>query len=123
MMLGCTDAVCLAEIGGALGVEYLVTGNVGKVGNRFLVNLQLIDIRQIKVVNRVKRESGSEGEMLAAVAACRYPPEGTRSYGPTRAAVYGGSGYAQEANAQIACIAMIETRKAPMSSWTTASAA
>ena len=68
MMLGCTDAVCLAEIGGALGVEYLVTGNVGKVGNRFLVNLQLIDIRQIKVVNRVKRESGSEGEMLAAVA-------------------------------------------------------
>jgi TolB-like protein len=68
MMLGCTDAVCLAEIGGALGVEYLVTGNVGQVGDRVLVNLQLIDIRQIKVVNRIKRETGSEGEMLASVA-------------------------------------------------------
>jgi len=67
IMLGCTDAVCLAEIGGALGVDYLVTGNVGKVGDRLLVNLQLIDIRQIKVVSRVKRESGSEGELLAAV--------------------------------------------------------
>jgi TolB-like protein len=68
MMLGCTDAVCLAEIGGALGVEYLVTGNVGKVGDRLLVNLQLIDIRQIKVINRVKREAGAEGELLGAVA-------------------------------------------------------
>lgn len=68
IMLGCTDAVCLAEIGGALGVDYLVTGNVGKVGDRLLVNLQLIDIRQIKVVNRTKRESGSEGELLAAIA-------------------------------------------------------
>lgn len=68
MMLGCTDAVCLAEIGGALGVEYLVTGNVGKVGDRLLVNLQLIDIRQIKVVSRIKRESASEGELLSAVS-------------------------------------------------------
>jgi TolB-like protein len=68
MMLGCTDAVCLAEIGGALGVEYLVTGNVGKVGERLLVNLQLIDIRQIKVVNRIKREADSEQELLTAIA-------------------------------------------------------
>lgn len=50
-------------------------------------------------------------EAAMAVAACRYPPEGNRSFGPIRAALYGGRGYAQEANSQIACIAMIETRE------------
>ncbi len=48
-------------------------------------------------------------EAELAVAACRYPPDGNRSFGPIRAAVYGGRGYAAEANGQIACIAMIET--------------
>jgi 4-hydroxy-2-oxoheptanedioate aldolase len=49
-------------------------------------------------------------EAAAAVSACRYPPEGTRSFGPIRAAIYGGKGYVQEANDEIACIVMIETR-------------
>ena len=48
-------------------------------------------------------------EAAQAVAACRYPPDGTRSFGPIRAALYAGNGYAQEANDQLACIAMIET--------------
>ncbi len=52
----------------------------------------------------------SRDEAAAAIAACRYPPDGIRSYGPLRAALYGGSGYAAEANREIACIAMIETR-------------
>jgi 4-hydroxy-2-oxoheptanedioate aldolase len=46
-----------------------------------------------------------------AVAACRYPPGGCRSFGPLRAALYGGRGYAAEANEQIACIVMIETEE------------
>lgn len=54
----------------------------------------------------------SRQEALKAISACRYPPEGQRSFGPIRAALYGGKGYAQEANRQIACIAMIETRQA-----------
>ena len=32
-----------------------------------------------------------------------------RSFGPIRAALYAGNGYAQEANDQLACIAAIET--------------
>ena len=51
-------------------------------------------------------------EAERAVAACRYPPDGIRSYGPVRAAIYGGRGYAQEANQEIACIVMIETAEA-----------
>ena len=50
-------------------------------------------------------------EALKAVSACRYPPEGQRSFGPIRAALYGGEGYAAEANRQVACIGMIETRQ------------
>jgi 4-hydroxy-2-oxoheptanedioate aldolase len=50
-------------------------------------------------------------QAAAAVSACRYPPDGTRSFGPTRAALYGGRGYAAEANGQIACIVMIETQE------------
>jgi 4-hydroxy-2-oxoheptanedioate aldolase len=53
----------------------------------------------------------SRAEAASAVAACRYPPLGVRSFGPIRAALYGGRGYAAEANDQIACIAMIETRE------------
>ncbi len=51
----------------------------------------------------------SRAEAAQAVAACRYPPDGNRSFGPIRAALYGGRGYAREANGQLACIAMIET--------------
>ncbi len=51
----------------------------------------------------------NRAEAARAVAACRYPPQGNRSFGPIRAALYGGRGYVDEANEQIACIAMIET--------------
>jgi 4-hydroxy-2-oxoheptanedioate aldolase len=51
----------------------------------------------------------SREEAERAVMACRYPPDGNRSFGPIRAAMYGGRGYAKEANSQLACIAMIET--------------
>ena len=51
-------------------------------------------------------------EARAAVAACRYAPIGARSYGPTRAALYSGADYFDHANAQVACIPMIETKRA-----------
>lgn len=48
----------------------------------------------------------------AAVAACRYPPEGIRSNGANRALLYAGANYVAEANREIACIPMIETKQA-----------
>jgi 4-hydroxy-2-oxoheptanedioate aldolase len=48
----------------------------------------------------------------AAVAACRYPPQGIRSNGANRAILYGGRDYVENANEQIACIPMIETKQA-----------
>lgn len=51
-------------------------------------------------------------EAKKAVAACRYPPDGGRSFGPARATMYAGRGYVQESNNEIACIVMIETAEA-----------
>jgi 4-hydroxy-2-oxoheptanedioate aldolase len=48
----------------------------------------------------------------AAVAACRYPPDGIRSNGANRAILYAGSDYVAGANTEMACIPMIETRQA-----------
>lgn len=48
-------------------------------------------------------------EAEAFVRACRYPPEGLRSYGPTRAALVHGRDYAERANSEVLTFAMIET--------------
>ena len=49
-------------------------------------------------------------EAQSFVSACRYPPLGTRSFGPARAMLYGGPDYFQGANAVVLTLAMIETR-------------
>ena len=51
-----------------------------------------------------------EAERL--VSFVRYPPQGTRSFGPTRVNFAAGSNYGGEADEQIVCFAMIETREA-----------
>jgi len=48
----------------------------------------------------------------AAVSACRYAPDGSRSYGPTRVSRQEGADYHANANADTAVITMIETREA-----------
>jgi 4-hydroxy-2-oxoheptanedioate aldolase len=54
----------------------------------------------------------SRAEAEAAVRACRYAPVGQRSYGPNRVTYYAGGDYFGNANEQVACIPMIETRQA-----------
>lgn len=43
------------------------------------------------------------------VAACRYPPTGRRSFGPSRGLLYGGTDYASYANDTVLTIGMIES--------------
>lgn len=47
----------------------------------------------------------------AFAGACRYPPRGTRSLGPTRARFYAGDDYAERADDTVIALAMIETQK------------
>src|SRR5690606_13574123 len=51
-------------------------------------------------------------DAIRFVSACRYPPQGLRSFGPTRGLLYGGPDYFQEANSTIISYAMIETQEA-----------
>jgi 4-hydroxy-2-oxoheptanedioate aldolase len=46
-----------------------------------------------------------------AVSACRYPPQGTRSYGPVRAAGVIGSRDPEELGREVLCLVMVETRE------------
>lgn len=48
----------------------------------------------------------------AFVAACRYPPMGSRSYGPNRVVYTAGADYWQRANREVLLLAQIETRTA-----------
>src|SRR5262245_49687199 len=54
----------------------------------------------------------TKAEAEALVRAGRYPPLGERSFGPFRAAQYGGGDYWQHANQEVLLLAMIETRQA-----------
>lgn len=51
-------------------------------------------------------------EAAELVSYMRYPPVGTRSYGPTRALYHHGPGYFAEANDNVLAFAMIETATA-----------
>ena len=50
-------------------------------------------------------------EAARAVWAAKYPPEGGRSSGPARVAMYAGDGYQAHSNEETAVIVMIETKE------------
>lgn len=54
---------------------------------------------------------GSAEEAARAVAACRFPPRGIRSYGPIRAAGVVGSGAPEDLDGEVLCVVMVETRE------------
>lgn len=50
--LGCDEASCLAELGGALGVPYLASGQLGKLGATYRITVKLISVDDGQVVAR-----------------------------------------------------------------------
>jgi 4-hydroxy-2-oxoheptanedioate aldolase len=54
----------------------------------------------------------SRANAMAAVSACKYPPLGERSWGPTRAGLLRPDYGIEEANARLLCLVQIETREA-----------
>jgi hypothetical protein len=65
-LLGCTEASCLAEIGGALGVDAILVGNIGRLGATYVVNIKLIDIRKAATLGRVYESVQGEIDVLLA---------------------------------------------------------
>ena len=54
----------------------------------------------------------TRADAARAVAACRYPPAGSRSFGPTRAMLAAGGDYFAKSGEYVCCIPMIETKRA-----------
>jgi hypothetical protein len=68
-VMGCAeDSSCLAEIGGALGVDLILVGSLGTLGDLFRLDLKLVDTKKAKVRARVGvTVEGKEGQLVAAV--------------------------------------------------------
>ena len=64
VLLGCDNASCLAEIGGALGVRFVVTGNISLFGKTYLMNLKLMNVENVTVVNSISRTVKGEPDQL-----------------------------------------------------------
>lgn len=50
-MSDCTDESCLLEVGRMLSAEGIVVGNLGKVGNRYILSTKLLETETAKTLN------------------------------------------------------------------------
>lgn len=62
--LGCDDTSCLTEIAGALGVNKIIAGKIGKVGSTFVLNMTMIDHASARVEKRWSRTVRGEDDVL-----------------------------------------------------------
>jgi hypothetical protein len=73
VLLGCSDESCLVDIGGILGAQHLVAGEIGMVGKKYVINLQRIEVKKAKVAKRVERQfQGSKDKLLQEVKNAAY---------------------------------------------------
>lgn len=61
-LLGCEGDSCMAELGGALGVERIVHGTVGRIEKSLLVNLTLVDTKAARPVTIGERLKSNSNE-------------------------------------------------------------
>ncbi len=54
-MLGCETEACMAELGGALGADRLVAGDLAKLGESFLLHLRVVDVKKVRVTAQADR--------------------------------------------------------------------
>lgn len=67
-----------------------------------------LDLGALGVIVPMIDDAGAAGR---AVAACRYPPDGLRSFGPVRAGLAIGSSSTSDLGSEPLCLVMIETRE------------
>lgn len=98
-MLGMLTAISTTDTTPLVRVPWLDPGLIMKVldAGAYGVICPMINSRQ---------------EAQQFVAATRYAPQGNRSFGPLRGALYGGADYGSQANATVLNFAMIETAQA-----------
>jgi hypothetical protein len=70
----CTGEVgCLIRLGKLLGVEQVISGNVGGLADSFVVNLKIVDVGSQKEIRRIQEPiSGRPDELIEAVRVAAY---------------------------------------------------
>ena len=63
--LGCNNLTCMAEIGGALGVDLVMYGELGTLGAKYNVNLSLIRARDASGAARASKLTDQSEEVMA----------------------------------------------------------
>jgi len=66
MTLGCTDAKCLTALG-QMDIAKLISGRVGKIGNRYTISLNLFDTQNTKAEKSISEFCRSEDELIELV--------------------------------------------------------
>lgn len=64
--LGCTDTSCLADIGGSLGADLVLTGSVGQLGELFTVSLSLVNIQKAETEGRGQSQANNLSQLPKA---------------------------------------------------------
>ena len=90
-------------------VEIEAAGAVPMVRLRSTAPAEVMRVLDLGVRGVIAPMVGSAEEAAALVSAARYPPLGTRSYGPIAGAFGTGAAHVDEANRRVLVLAMIET--------------
>ncbi len=61
-LIGCSDSGCLAEIGGALGVDQLLSASLGRLGDTLVFSAQLFNAHKAQVEKRYSAQSNGSAE-------------------------------------------------------------
>ena len=106
--LGCAEESCLAELGGALGVPYMLNASIGKMGTLMVLTVKIIAVEEAKVevrqILRAKDEGaladGIDGLVDKAVVDLLGQPQGSAAKGQTESSVPPVVSTASESGAQ-----------------------
>ncbi len=52
---GCTSSECAVEIGQVLGVQYIVTGSIGKIEDMYYIEVRMVDVGSSKIAKTADR--------------------------------------------------------------------
>lgn len=64
---GCTSSECIVEAGRLLGVQQMIAGDVGKIGNVLTIDIRVFDVANGKIVRAYKNDYRGEVSGLLGV--------------------------------------------------------
>ncbi len=63
-LMNCSDVSCWAEVSGALGVDYVLIGSVGRVGGYVLINTSLVRVDNATAVSKSTKVCAQKEDQL-----------------------------------------------------------